>query len=187
MATSTVARTKASLLSGVLLVGLVSSQSVSPSNTSLPNLFTQLTLLGGGGSLFTQSAFNIAPLTTAVGLGQSQAAVNVRIPPLTAFGIQMVDVVCTGKPIYRNSPAGWSFESEQCLLQRHCVYQLRSKHRYLEHRPLPSCLDCRIINPEAAGYHNVQYLITGMQSHRQLSFYEHLFDDLGSGLSNVVA
>lgn len=78
-----------SILSGVLLfVTLASAQSVSPSNASLPaseSIFTQLTLLGGGGPLLTQNAFNIAPLTAEVGLGESAGAVAVRIPPQTAW------------------------------------------------------------------------------------------------------
>jgi hypothetical protein len=41
--------------------------------------------LGGGGPLLTQNAFNIAPLTAEVGLGESAGAVAVRIPPQTAW------------------------------------------------------------------------------------------------------
>lgn len=84
MVTSTVARSMASLFSAVLLllVTLVSGQSVQPSNASLPateSTLTQLTISGGG--LLSQTVFNIAPLTPNVGMGGSPPAVAVRIPP----------------------------------------------------------------------------------------------------------
>lgn len=72
----------ASLLSRVLLfVALASAQNVQPSNASLPaseSIFTQLIILQG--SIFSQTTFNIAPLTAEVGLGQDANAVAVRIP-----------------------------------------------------------------------------------------------------------
>jgi hypothetical protein len=71
----------ASFLSGlVLCIALVSGQNIQPSNASLPTserTFTQLTTLGSD-----TLVFNIAPLTSEVGMGQSSAAVAVRIPLL---------------------------------------------------------------------------------------------------------
>ena len=74
-------RTMASLSLGLLLlVALVSGQSVQPSNASLPateSVFTQLTITGA--TSLSPSVFNIAPLTEQVGLGGNANAVSVRI------------------------------------------------------------------------------------------------------------
>lgn len=86
MATSTVARAMAALLSLSLLAGsgmLASAQSVQPSNDTLPtsesNSMTSLRLTGG--PVFDTRTYYIAPLTEEMGKGQNQVRVGVRIPP----------------------------------------------------------------------------------------------------------
>ena len=93
MATSTVARALAALLSLSLLTGpgmLASAQSVQPSNDTLPTSESKsgTSLRLTGGPVFDTRTYNIAPLTEEMGKGQNQVRVGVRIPPFiqVAFG-----------------------------------------------------------------------------------------------------
>ncbi|KAH7370595.1 hypothetical protein BKA65DRAFT_20816 [Rhexocercosporidium sp. MPI-PUGE-AT-0058] len=81
MATSTVARAMAALLSLSLLTGsgmLASAQSVQPTNDTLPssetNAVTSLRLTGG--PVFDTRTYKIAPLTEEMGKGQNQVRVG---------------------------------------------------------------------------------------------------------------
>jgi hypothetical protein len=83
MAASTAARSMASFFT-IALIGissLASAQSVSPSNATLPasesGSETVLRLVGG--PIFSQTNYNIAPLTTPAGKGGTATAVAVSI------------------------------------------------------------------------------------------------------------
>ncbi|KAH6670126.1 hypothetical protein B0J14DRAFT_111780 [Halenospora varia] len=104
MATSTVARGMSSFLSIVMLLGtMAAAQDVFPSNKTLPsdmtNSITQLRLFGG--PIYQQEKpYNIAPLTSQVGRGQSSTAVKsisytgiVKMPdPFSAMNLTTGDI-----------------------------------------------------------------------------------------------
>lgn len=91
MATSTVARKMAGLLSIVFLLGMATAQAnaanaqfagfVVPTNATLPTseTMTESVLTLSGGPLFDGKVYNVAPLTEQVGKGLSTTMLSVCV------------------------------------------------------------------------------------------------------------
>ena len=80
MAASTVARTMASLFVTIMGISLASALTVAPSNATLPTSESgsETVLRLTGGPLFSQTTYNIAPLTFESGKSGNAAAVAVN-------------------------------------------------------------------------------------------------------------
>ena len=138
MAASAVARTRAmaSFLT-IALVGfsLASAQSVSPSNATLPasESASETVLHLVGGPLFSQTNYNIAPLTASAGKGGSPTVVavsqykNAGIP----YGTLLIELSAGNQPC-GDAEASRLYKCRQCFPQRYRFHQLRSK--WLEYR-----------------------------------------------------